>query len=377
MSEITKSEEIDDEISAEPLITHPSEAASAAGLSYVEEGQPGFTRRRRGRGFSYYDPTGRAVADPELRVRFDRLVIPPAWSTVWICPDPFGHIQTTGRDAKGRKQYLYHPEWDVLRNQAKFGRMLAFGEGLPLLRMCIEQDLHRQKLDRDKVVALVVSLMEETLIRVGNPEYARQNRSYGLTTMLDEHVSVSGQRVNFAFTGKSGKQHSIMLQDRRLARLVQRCQELPGQRLFQYLDEDGRCCQVITSSDVNDYLRTITGQEFSAKDFRTWGGTVLTAAHLDAAGPPENEKSANKQIVQVVKTAAVALGNTPATCRKYYIHPLVFDSYLSGGLFPAMQAGRQPPESDLQAALSPEERGVLNLLRTTDDQPAENTLPPI
>jgi DNA topoisomerase I len=357
MSE-TSEEEIRDELA----VARPVEAAGAAGLSYIEEGQPGFTRRRRGRGFAYYDSNGQLVTDAELRERFDRLVIPPAWRSVWICPDPFGHIQATGRDDRGRKQYLYHPAWDELRNQVKFGRMRAFGQALPMLRAQIDQDLRRSKLDRTRVVALVVSLMEDTLIRVGNPEYARMHSSYGLTTMLDDHAAVVKGRVLFAFTGKSGKPHAIELHDPRLARLVKRCQELPGQRLFQYVDDTGACCLAVTSGDVNEYLRAITGQDFSAKDFRTWGGTVLAAAQLDEARPPESEKAADKQIVQAVRVVAIALGNTPATCRKYYIHPAVIDGYRSGQLFSAMEAGRQPPEDPAQAALSPAERGVMALL---------------
>lgn len=339
-----------------------AEMAGESGLAYVEEGQPGFTRRRRGKGFAYYDPAGRLVTDAQLRERFERLVIPPAWTSVWICPDPFGHIQATGRDARGRKQYLYHPAWDELRSQAKFGRLPAFGQALPALRARLDLDLHRPRLDRARVVALVVSLMEETLIRVGNPEYERQNSSYGLTTLLDEHATVAGGRVLFAFVGKSGKPHAIELRDPRLARLVKRCQELPGQRLFQYLDENGQCCLAVTSGDVNDYLRAITGQDFSAKDFRTWGGTVLAALQLDEAGPPETEKLADKQVVQAVRVVSIALGNTLATCRKYYIHPAVFAGYRSGALFAAMQAGRRPPQNEAQAALSAAERGVLHLL---------------
>ena len=354
--------------------TDPYEAAETAGLYYVEEDEPGYTRKRQGRGFTYLDWKGRRVTDARLRKRFEALVIPPAWKNVWICRKRNGHIQATGRDAKGRKQYIYHPEWDALRNLTKFSRMILFGDALPGIRVRVAADLRRHKLDREKVLALVVRLLEETMIRIGNQEYARKNSSYGLTTFLDDHASIHGSHLTFAFVGKSGKEHEIDVHSRRLANLVRRCQDLPGQRLFQYLDENGECCQVVSSSDVNDYLREITGMDFSAKDFRTWGGTVLAATELDALGPVENEKQADKQIVQAVKHVAEALGNTPATCRKYYIHPGILDAYRDGSLFTVMAASREMAVSasaerekggvnEEEQDLSVEERAVIRLLK--------------
>lgn len=339
----------------------PAEAAEAAGLYYVEDGEPGYRRRRQGRGFIYLDPEGGRVTEAELLQRFASLVIPPAWTEVWICTDERGHIQATGRDAKGRKQYRYHPDWDARSNLAKFNRMISFGDSLPFIRSRVDKDLGRPRLDRQRVVALVIRLLEETLIRIGNPEYERTNNSYGLTTLLDDHIEVRGSRVSFGFVGKSGKQHEIGIQNRRLANLVKRCQELPGQRLFQYLDEEGVCCQSVTSGDVNNYLRETTGQEFTAKDFRTWGGAVAAAGELHQLGRPTDEKQAEKQIVQVVKQVAAALGNTPATCRKYYIHPGVLLAYQDGSLFDAFEEARQRHDAD--AWLTQDETALSLLLK--------------
>lgn len=341
--------------------TDPEKAALVAGLFYVEEGTPGFRRKRQGRGFTYLDPQGRRISDTQLRERFEALVIPPAWTEVWICPDPNGHIQVTGRDEKGRKQYIYHAEWDQLRNLTKFNRLILFGEALPLIRERVDQDLRARKLSHTKVLALVVSLLESTLIRIGNPEYARQNQSYGLTTMLNEHIDINGSRVTFQFRGKSGKEQEIDLYDRRLARAIQRIQELPGQHLFQFIDENGACCQTISSHDVNDYLRETTGQDFTAKEFRTWGGTVHALIVLSGYGPAENEKAAQKNIVQAVKEVATTLGNTPAVCRKYYIHPAILQAYQDGRLFTAVEQAQE------QMAVSPyaldaDETAVISLL---------------
>lgn len=336
-------------------------AAESAGLFYVQDDEPGFRRKCQGRGFGYFDPHGNLVRDGALRERFKALGIPPAWTDVWICLDADGHIQATGRDEKGRKQYIYHPRWNEIRNQAKFERILMFGEALPQLRARVEEDLVRRSLSREKVVAIVVRLLEETLIRIGNPEYARNNSSYGLTTLRNEHLEISGSRLRFVFQGKSGKQVEIDLLDRRLARMVRRCQELPGQRLFQYIGENGEF-QVVTSSDVNRYLRGLTGQDFTAKDFRTWGATVLCLQELQRLGPAETEKQAQKNVVQAIKTVASALVNTPTICRKYYVHPAIIQAYLDGSLFtllpqPEAQDGYAVNEQDAAEA------AVVTLLR--------------
>jgi len=300
--------------------------AKAAGLRYVSDTQPGYTRRRRGRGFTYYDWKGNIVNDAKLRDRFNQLVIPPAWQEVWICRQENGHILAVGRDEARRKQYIYHPAWAQVRDQVKYSKLLHFGEALPDLRQQAAADLRQRKLTRSKVTALVISLMEQTLIRIGNDEYARQNESYGLTTLQDDHVHFDHDTVIFEFRGKSGKDHEIALRDRRLAPLVKACQDLPGQRLFQYYDEHGKLA-ALTSTDVNAYLREATSYDFTAKDFRTWGGTILAARLLHEAGPAANETAMKKQEVATVKQVAQALGNTPAVCRQHYIHPAVFAAY--------------------------------------------------
>lgn len=306
--------------------TTPVAMAKAAGLRYVSDRQAGYQRKRRGRGFAYLDWSGKVVDDPMLRDRFNQLVIPPAWRDVWICRYENGHILAVGRDEAGRKQYIYHPAWAQVRDQVKYSKLLRFGEALPDLRQKIAADLRQRKLTRTKVTALVIALMEETLIRIGNDEYARNNNSYGLTTLKDEHVSFDQSSVTFEFRGKSGKEHEIALRDKRLANLVKQCQELPGQRLFQYYDEDGDLV-ALTSTDVNAYLREATGFDFTAKDFRTWGGTVLAARLLYECGSADSESAAKKQIVAAVKQVAEALGNTPAVCRQSYIHPAIFSAY--------------------------------------------------
>jgi DNA topoisomerase-1 len=339
----------------------PIESARIAGLHYIDEDEPGFRRKRWGRGFTYFHPGGERVEDEALRARFESLVIPPAWTEVWISVHPEGHIQATGRDEKGRKQYIYHPLWVQIRNQAKFDRMIAFGESLPAIREKVDTDLVRRKLSREKVLAIVVRLLEETLIRIGNREYARRNSSYGLTTMHTEHLDISGSRLHFTFHGKSGKDQDVELRDHRMARMVKRCQELPGQELFQYIDDEG-INQRITSTDVNEYLRSITGMDFSAKDFRTWGGTVLAAVELYEAGPGETKTETNRKIVAAVKTVAEALGNTPAICRKYYIHPVILAAYEDNSLFPVMAQALVETEESL-AGSSTLETAVLDLLR--------------
>ena len=314
----------------QPLAFEPTVSAEVAGLRYVNDFRtPGIRRIGPKKRFRYVDANGRPVSDLDMLARIKSLVIPPAWTDVWICPNPLGHLQATGRDARGRKQYRYHPRWREVRDEVKYGRLLAFASALPKIRESTAADLKRAGLPREKVLATVVELLEKTLIRVGNEEYARDNNSYGLTTMRSAHAKVNGSSVRFEFRGKSGKAHSIDLQDARLARIVKACRDLPGYELFQYVDDDGQT-KSIESSDVNDYLREICTESFTAKDFRTWAGTVFTAGELCGFPPPRSLTAAKKNILQAVKSVAARLGNTTAVCRKSYIHPVVFDAYLDG-----------------------------------------------
>ena len=338
------------------------EAAEAAGLRYVTDGTPGIRRQRRGRGFVYLAPDGNVIRDTEELTRIRKLVIPPRWTEVWICPNPAGHIQVTARDAKGRKQYRYHPRYRSIRDETKFGRMIAFSEILPLIRDRVERDIARPELTRDKVLATVVWLLERTLIRVGNDEYARDNGSYGLTTLRRRHVTVSGAKLRFEFRGKSGIQHSVSLTDRRIARIVQRCQEIPGQELFQYFDDDGRR-QSVDAGDINEYLRRVTGRYITAKDFRTWAGTTLAAAALRELGGFASEKQAKAKIVAAIDQVAERLGNTRAVCRKYYVHPAVLDAYLEGVTIPPLPPDQgQRRTGNGPAALRRDELAVIALL---------------
>jgi DNA topoisomerase-1 len=304
-------------------------AAKSAGLRYVNDGDPGIARERSGKNFRYRDATGRIVTDRATLARIRRLAIPPAWKGVWICPNDDGHIQATGRDARGRKQYRYHPDWRAVRDETKYERMIAFGRALPRIRRRIARDLKRPGLGREKVLATMVRLLETTLVRVGNEEYARANHSIGLSTMRDHHVRIGGGTLRFEFKGKGGKRHTIELHDPRIAHIVRRVQDLPGQELFQYLDDDGRT-QDVKSEDVNDYLRQIAGAEFSAKDFRTWAGTVLAAIALRQFERFDTKAQARKNLVAAIERVAQRLGNTPAVCRKCYIHPAILESYLDG-----------------------------------------------
>ncbi|MGN6380546.1 MAG: DNA topoisomerase IB [Gaiellales bacterium] len=335
--------------------------ARSAGLRYVNDGDPGFSRRRRGRGFQYLSTTGRPLSARQ-RDRISSLAIPPAWTDVWICPVSNGHIQATGRDARGRKQYLYHPRWREVRDETKYHRMLAFGKALPRIRRRVRRDLGQRKLSRERVLAAVVSLLDRTTIRVGNEEYARDNQSFGLATMRSRHVDVHGDTIGFRFRGKGGKVHHIQLSDARIARVVRRCEHLPGQRLFQYLDADGTAHDV-GSSDVNEYLREISGEDFTAKEFRTWTGTVLAAWALHDLAIDNPDASGSKaQIVSAVETVAEELGNTPAICRRCYVHPDVFSAHLDGTLQTALeeQAGHSLAGT---RGLSSHEAAVLALLR--------------
>jgi len=341
------------------LISDPVESAQAAGLRYVSDTQPGIRRKRAGTGFTYVGPDGKTIHDAAELARIRSLAIPPAYTDVWICPSPNGHIQATGRDARGRKQYRYHPKWREVRDETKFGRMLAFSEGLPAIRERVERDLSLPGLPREKVLATVVRLLESTCIRVGNDEYAKSNRSFGLTTLQDRHVEISGSNLRFEFRGKSGKVHKVDLNDRRLARIVQRCQALPGEDLFQYVDDDG-VRQTVGSGDVNDYIREISGQEFTAKDFRTWNGTLLAVAALKEVGAWTSQRQAKSHVLRAIDRVAEQLNNTRAVCRKYYVHPAVFESYLAGTMLERLQNGTKASvKSDLEA----EEQAVVRLLR--------------
>lgn len=342
-----------------PTRDHPR-AARNAGLRYVSDDKPGIRRVRRGRGFAYVLPSGRVVRDKATLTRIQSLVLPPAWTDVWICPHASGHLQATGRDDRGRKQFRYHPRWHEVRDQAKFERMLDFARALPRIRQTVQRDLRRRGLPRRKVLAAVVALLEQTLIRVGNEEYAQSNNHFGLTTLRDGHARVRRGRVRFEFAGKSGVNHEIDLHDPRLATIVRRCQDLPGEDLFQYVDDDGQVVDV-TSTDVNDYLREIGGEAFTSKDFRTWAGTVLAACALGALEPFASKAEAKKNVVAAVDTVARRLGNTRSVCRKCYIHPRIIEAYLNGDALPppADSNGQSPSRLRLRA----DETAVVMLLR--------------
>ena len=343
------------------IIDDPVEAAKAAGLRYVTDNKPGIRREKRVDGFVYIGVDGEPVTDEKTLARINALGIPPAYEDVWICPIRNGHLQATGRDAKGRKQYRYHERWREARDENKYGRMLAFAEALPRIRERVEADLARPGLPREKVLATVVRLLETTMIRVGNEEYARNNEHYGLTTLHNEHVDVSGSKIRFHFTGKSGKEHSVDLKDPRLARIVKRCQDLPGHELFEYIDESGER-RNIGSADVNAYLQEITGEHFTAKDFRTWAGTVLCALTLRECAGFESDAQAKKNVVQAIKSVAERLGNTPAICRKCYVHPAVLDLYLTGSMADAL-AQHIAEKDDSPFALDADAAAVMAVLR--------------
>lgn len=339
----------------------PQASAEEAGLRYVTDAMPGVRRRRAGKGFRYLGPDGAAVDDPERVAWFKKLAVPPAWTDVWISPTRGGHLQATGRDARGRKQYRYHPRWRAIRDEAKYGRLTDFARALPRIRRRTGRDLRRRGLPREKILAVVVRLLEETLIRVGNEEYARDNRSYGLSTMRDRHVTVRGPSIRFTFRGKAGKEHEIDVRDRRLARVVKRCQELPGQELFQYQDDDG-VLVAVNSSDVNAYLREITGDDFTAKDFRTWAGTVAAAMALQEFLEIDDQAGRKRAVVRAIEQVAEQLGNTPSVCRACYVHPEVIERYLDGTMIDAL-ARRTRGLGRGAGALRAEEAAVLGLLQ--------------
>ncbi|HUP18509.1 MAG TPA: DNA topoisomerase IB [Gemmatimonadota bacterium] len=340
----------------------PEAAARAAGLRYVSDEDPGLTRRRRGTGWSYYPPDDTRITDLEERDRLNALAVPPAWTDVWICPRPDGHIQATGRDDRGRKQYRYHPDWRAVRDLAKFARMVPFGQALPRIRRRTAAHLRKEGLPREKVLAAVIRLLERSLIRVGNSEYTNANGSYGLTTLRDRHVDFRGSRVRFEFRGKGGKQLFVELEDPRLARIVRQCRDVPGYDLFQYYDENGER-RTVGSGDVNQYLREIAGEEFSAKDFRTWAGTLHAALALQECGPCSDEPEAKRRVGESIEKVAERLGNTPAVCRACYVHPAVIECYLDGTLADRMGSGAGGPARPAKVrGLSAEESAVLALL---------------
>jgi len=339
----------------------PVTSARSAGLRYTTDTKPGIRRKRKGKRFTYLGVNGRPVRDAAEVARIRSLVIPPAWRDVWISPDPRGHLQATGRDARGRKQYRYHPKWREVRDETKYDRMIGFAHTLPVIRRRTSEDLRRPGLPREKVLATVVQLLEKTLIRVGNDEYARTNQSYGLTTLRDTHVEVKGQRVRFSFKGKSGVSHDIDLDDRRLARIVKQCRDLPGYDLFQYVDENGER-QTVGSEEVNAYLKEVTGQDLTSKDFRTWAGTVLAAQLLRDFEKFMSSADAKKNILRAVEMVAKRLGNTKAVCRKCYIHPAIFDAYLDGSMLETI-AQRARKVSRAVDRLTEAEAAVVGLLQ--------------
>jgi DNA topoisomerase-1 len=340
-------------------LTNPVVSARNAGLRYVSDQAPGIRRIGTGKTFRYIGTQGRALHDRETLSRIRSLAIPPAWTDVWICPHADGHLQAVGRDARKRKQYRYHARWREVRDETKFDRMAAFGKVLPKIRRRVKRDLAKSGFNREKVLATIVRLLETTLIRVGNEEYTRHNNSFGLTTLRNRHVDISGAKVHFYFRGKSGVKHAISIEDNHLARIVRHLRELPGYELFQYIDDDGNK-RSIGSTDVNDYLREITGEEFTSKDFRTWAATVLALEALCKCPSFTSQRQAKKNVVKVVEKVAQRLGNTAAVCKKCYIHPSVFDAYMAGtALSPGEKAlqtflkkwTRRKPKLSLEQAL--------------------------
>jgi DNA topoisomerase I len=351
------------DFTAAEAVVDPKDAAEYAGLVYVSDEKPGIRRKRSGKGFRYETAQGEKIADQAMLKRIKALAVPPAWTEVWICPKANGHIQATGRDARGRKQYRYHARFREVRESTKYHHMLSFAESLPAIRQRVHEDLALRGLPREKVLATVVHLLEATLIRVGSDEYARTNKSYGLTTLKNRHVEVDGTALKFNFKGKSGKVWKVKVRDRRIAKVIRACQDLPGQELFQYVDENGDNRDV-TSSDVNDYLREISGEDITAKDFRTWHGTVLAAMALQEFQKFDNQASAKRNIREAIQNVASRLGNTPTICRKCYIHPEIFTTYVEGALLLEVKGKVEEELRDDLAELRPEEAAVLTLLQS-------------
>jgi DNA topoisomerase-1 len=340
----------------------PRAAAEASGLVYVDDSQPGIRRKRAGKGFAYYDSRGRVIRDRAELKRIRALAVPPAYSDVWISPDPRGHIQATGRDARGRKQYRYHALWRDLRDSTKYEHMLEFAAALPALRNRVEQDMALHGLPREKVLATIVDLLQKTLIRIGNADYTKANDSYGLTTLRNRHVAIQGQELRFEFKGKSGKLWRLAVKDRRIARIVRACQELPGQHLFQYIGEDGTR-QMVSSSDVNAYLREVTGRDITAKDFRTWAGTVLAAIALSEFERFDSQAAAKRNLRAAIERVAKRLGNTATICRKCYVHPEIVNAYLDNGALELMQTEVEQELTGELKGLRPQEAAVLAFLQ--------------
>jgi DNA topoisomerase-1 len=348
------------------------QSARRMGLRYVTDSRPGIRRELARGGFRYLGPAGRPVRDSQTLARIKSLVIPPAWSEVWICADPNGHMQVTGRDARGRKQYRYHPLWRKVRDENKYEHLISFGKALPSIRARVDRDLALPGLPREKILATIVRLLETTLMRVGNEEYVRSNGSFGLTTLRDKHVRIEGAHLHFEFRGKSGVRHCIELSDRRLAGIVRRCRDLPGYELFQYLDNDGNR-RTVDSEDVNDYLRTISGEDYTAKDFRTWAGTLLAALALREFEKFDSQAQAKRNLVRAIEAVAARLGNTPAICRKCYIHPVVVDAYLEGTMRETVRRRAERGLAEGLHELNSEEAAVLALLQQRLQQrPAES-----
>lgn len=345
----------------------PIASAKAVGLRYIQPEERGYTRKRHGKSFSYFDLEGKCIRDRRTLARIRSLVIPPAWEEVWVCTEELGHVQATGRDQKGRKQYRYHASYRSSRDHNKFGRMLIFADSLPAIRERVSRDLRLQGLPRNKVLALIVRLLDRTCIRVGNEEYRRENGSHGLTTMHDRHVDIHGDKIQFHFKGKSGQVHDIELTDATLAKMVRACRDIPGKQLFQYWTETGNHMP-LHSADVNGYLREITGEDFSAKDFRTWHGSGYAAQVLAKLGPAANKSQTKKNLVAAVKETAAFLGNRPATCRKYYIHPCVAEGYSNGVLLRVMET------STAQGTLRREEWAIKALVQRYQPSPPTDSL---
>ena len=344
------------------LVPESQQAARAAGLRYTTDTRPGIRREPDGDGFRYVAPDGSRITDDATLARIRSLAIPPAYDDVWISPLANGHLQATGRDAKGRKQYRYHPQWRRVRDETKYDRMLAFGAALPQIRARVAQDMARPGLSREKVLATVVRLLETTFIRIGNEQYAHENQHYGLTTLHNDHVDVSGTALSFHFVGKSGKAHDITLRDRQLARIIARLRDLPGEELFEYPDDSGML-HTISSHDVNAYLHEIVGEEFTAKDFRTWAGTMLAALALQELEAYDNQTQAKKNVAEAIKRVAARLGNTPTVCRKCYVHPGVLEAYLDGSMAEGLA---QTVEQELEASphdLRPDEVALMRFLQ--------------
>ncbi len=350
----------------------PLAVARAAGLRYVQDQGPGIAREGSASAFRYRDADGKRVNDEATLARIKTLAIPPAWEQVWICPRDNGHLQATGRDARGRKQYRYHAKWRQVRDDVKYERMISFGQALPAIRKQVEVDLGLPGLPREKILATIVHLLQATMMRIGNEEYARTNQSFGLTTLRVRHVKVEGRAVQFRFRGKSGVFHDLTIEDRRVARIIARVRDLPGQELFHYVDDEG-AQHAIDSADVNDYLRQISGADYTAKDFRTWSGTVLAALALIEFEKVDSEAQAKKNVLRAIEAVAERLGNTPSICRKCYVHPAVIESYLDGTILEALRVRAQDELSNELHSLSPEEAAVIALLQQRLNHPPPAT----